>query len=113
MRTLERSGGTRTTRDADDAPSPPADTGADVVVGSASASLGEEELRRLLDAAAALDDDDHLPAIRLRSDARRTTGRLVAAGLLPAALAVEDTDPPVVVARLLGRAWRHATRSSI
>lgn len=108
MRTLERSVGTPSATVA--AASASWNGADDVAVGSATA-FPDEELLRLLDAAAAMEDADDRQFARLRSAASRTTRRLVAAGVLPSALAVGDTDPPVVVARLLSRGWRHTARS--
>lgn len=68
-----------------------------------------EWLRPLLSAAGQLDLDDRDAAARLHRRAAATTAALAAEGVLPAPLVVGRHDPPVVVVRLLARAWRHVS----
>lgn len=65
-------------------------------------------LRPLLDAAGMLDLDDREGWNQLRHAAQATTAELVTAGVLPEHLAVGADDPPVVIARTIAAAWRHA-----
>lgn len=70
---------------------------------------GIERLEALLDAAARLDLHDRVGWARLRDAARVTIGGLVAGGRLPRHLVVVPDDPPVLVTRTIGAAWRHAS----
>ncbi|MFA9430572.1 hypothetical protein [Egicoccus sp. AB-alg2] len=66
-------------------------------------------LARVLAAAASADFDDAAGWARLRAQAHAATAVLWAAGVLPPHLRIRHGDPPVVVARGLARAWRHAS----
>lgn len=68
-----------------------------------------ERLRPLLRAAGQLDLGDRDAAAWLHRRAAATTAALAAEGALPARLVVALHDPPVVVVRLLARAWRHVS----
>jgi hypothetical protein len=68
-----------------------------------------EELRPLLEAAAALSPDEGPGWEAVRPAAIERTARLAADGHLPRHLVVRDSDPAVVVTRTLSAAWRHLT----
>lgn len=68
-------------------------------------------LRPLLDASGLLDLDDREGWNRLRHAARVTTAELVTGGVLPEHLAVAADEPPVLIARTIATAWRHAEKT--
>lgn len=71
-----------------------------------------ERLRPLLRAAGQLHLGDPDAAAWLHRRAAATTAALAAEGVVPAHLVVGLHDPPVVVVRLLARAWRHVSGES-
>lgn len=70
-----------------------------------------QTLAALVDAAAVRPLEDRAGWAQLTAAARRVVDESIAHGHVPAVLAIEEGEPPVVVRRTIAAAWRHATRT--
>ena len=79
--------------------------------GSTRAHDAMVRLRPLLAAAASTDLHDHEAWTAILSVAHLVTADLRENGALPAHLTVAEDDVPVLAARTIAAAWKHATRT--